>query len=172
MVPKLQLDQSLSNYMTTELNTVYSTKLLLSYSLMINMEQLPSIAAPTYLPVVSELREPVEIQLAGHLVFAQFKQHISCMDLQHDHGLQGDAVLLGQLATHQGNNFVNLLVVHFKILLHRFLAAADGLVDVGGPVLLSDTEDCLSRPVAYPFCAWSVEVCIQAFANHLPNNSA
>lgn len=39
------------------------------------------------------------------------------MDIQHHEGSQSNAILLGQFATDQGDNIINLFVTFFQVLL-------------------------------------------------------
>lgn len=70
---------------------------------------------PTYRPVVAQLAKPLKVIFITYSLLHQHGQHIPGVDVQHDERPEGHTVLLGQLATHERHDVVDLPVVLVQV---------------------------------------------------------
>ena len=69
----------------------------------------------TYHPVVAQLTKPLKVILVTDPLLHQCGKHVPGMDVQHNKGSEGHPVLLGELASYECHNVVNLFVVLLQV---------------------------------------------------------
>ena len=102
---------------------------------------------------------PGEVILRLDLLVNEVLDDGTTMHIEHDQGLEGGPDLCGKVASHEVNNFKNLLANRVSVLLHFALThVLKDILCALGPVDLIDGEDYLPWPLLDPFNTVSVVV--------------
>lgn len=81
----------------------------------LNSRELKLLHETTYLPVIPKLTQPFEVTVVADFLSDEAREDISSVDVQYHKGSQSNTVLLGQLATDQRDNVIDLIVTFIQV---------------------------------------------------------